>query len=127
MTFADRLTALFAETAGPSGRPITMQEVIDRISERGIATMSLSYLQQLRSGIAENPRLKHVEALADVFGVTPAYFLEDRPEEREGLSAQERSLALRVHGLSPDALRSINAVIDMARRSEGLAPRAEAS
>lgn len=122
MSFADRLNALFAQTAGPSGRPMTLQEVVDRMASRGIATMSLSYLQQLRSGQAENPRLKHVAALADAFGVAPTYFLDEESEGQNGdsLTPMERSVALRVHGLSPESLRSITSMIDIARKSEGL-------
>jgi transcriptional regulator with XRE-family HTH domain len=121
LRIAERLEHLFAETAGVSGRAVTLQEIINRITESGIATMSLSYLQQLRTGQAENPRLKHIEALADAFRVPVSYFLDEEPASADTLTPMERSVALRVHGLSPDALRSINSVIDLARKGEGLA------
>ncbi|WP_181273640.1 helix-turn-helix domain-containing protein [Brevibacterium oceani] len=122
MTIAQRLEQLFSETAGPHGRPVTMKEIIQRMDQRGISSMSLSYLQQLRKGEAENPRLQHLRALADAFGVPLTYFLEDDPDDADNreLTQQERTLALRVHGLSDGALSSIRAVVELARKSEQL-------
>lgn len=123
MTIAQRLEHLFAQTAGPGGRPITLQEIVDRINEGGIATISLSYLQQLRTGKAQNPRLQHLQALADAFSVPLGYFIEDENATNaaeRGLTPQERTLALRVHGLSDDALASIRAIVELARKSEQL-------
>lgn len=131
MTLAERIEYLFAQTAGPGGRPATLQEIVDRMAERGISTMSVSYLQQLRSGLAENPRLQHLRALADAFGVPLTYFFEDATGDSQGnatggeadladLAADERGIALRVHGLSEDALESIRSVVELARRSENL-------
>lgn len=123
MTIAERLERLFAETAGPHGRPVTMKEIIQRMEQRGISSMSLSYLQQLRKGEAENPRLQHLRALADAFGVPLAYFLdEDQPDDADdqGLTQQDLSIALRVHGLSEGAKSNIRAIVEMARRSEQL-------
>lgn len=90
--------------------------------------MSLSYLQQLRSGQATNPRVQHLHALADAFGVPLSYFVDEddvkRDEETDVVEAElteaERNIAFRVHGLSKGALESINSIIDIARRSERL-------
>lgn len=124
MTIDKRLEHLFAETAGPHGRPVPMQEIIDRMNERGLATMSLSYLHQLRNGDATNPRLQHLRALADAFGVPISYFTDDLFDDEtsapEDLTSAERTLALRTHGLSPDALANIRAIVEMARASEQL-------
>ena len=123
MTIAERLEQLFAETAGPHGRPVTMKEIVQRMDRRGIASMSLSYLQQLRKGEAENPRLQHLRALADAFDVPLSYFLEDdvsSDHDDRALTQQERTLALRVHGLSDGALSSIRAIVELARKSEQL-------
>jgi transcriptional regulator with XRE-family HTH domain len=88
VTIAERLERLFAETAGPHGRPVTLQEIIQRMEQRGISSMSLSYLQQLRKGEAQNPRLQHLRALADAFGVPVSYFLEDD----DSSTAEDREL-----------------------------------
>lgn len=119
---AEQLNRLFEDTAGLAGRPVTMQEIINRMNEGGIATMSLSYLQQLRTGQASNPRLQHLRALAHAFDVPLSYFIDDDDDYSaasiENLAPHEQSIALRVHGLSPDALRSVRAVIELARKSE---------
>lgn len=131
MTLADRIEHLFAQTAGPAGRPVTLQEIVDRMAERDISTISVSYLQQLRSGQAENPRVQHLRALADAFDVPLTYFFENQTTDAQSespdegadptdLAADERDIALRVHGLSEDALDSIRAVVEIARRSENL-------
>lgn len=121
MTIAHRLERLFAQTAGPQGRPVTLQEIVDRMEQRGISTMSLSYLQQLRTGQAQNPRLQHLRALADAFDVPLSYFLDDEestPTAEDDLTPQERTIALRVHGLSDSALASIQSIVELARKSE---------
>ncbi|MUU73465.1 MULTISPECIES: helix-turn-helix domain-containing protein [Micrococcaceae] len=125
MSIAQRLERLFAQTAGPHGRPVTLQEIIHRMEKRGISTMSLSYLQQLRTGQAENPRLQHLRALADAFDVPLSYFLDDDKDDsastaEDELTPEERTIALRVHGLSNDALSSIRAIVELARKSEQL-------
>ena len=124
MTIAQRLERLFAQTAGPHGRPVTLQEIIHRMEKRGISTMSLSYLQQLRTGQAENPRLQHLRALADAFDVPLSYFLDDNSEATSPaelkLTQEERTIALRVHGLSEGALSSIRSIVELARKSEQL-------
>ncbi|WP_127841570.1 helix-turn-helix domain-containing protein [Actinomyces wuliandei] len=122
MTIAQRLERLFAQTAGPHGRPVTLQEVVHRMDQRGISTMSVSYLQQLRTGQARNPRLQHLRALADAFDVPVSYFLEGEgePASATELTPAERTIALRVHGLSDSALASIGAIVELARKSERL-------
>jgi len=116
-----RLAQLFAQSAGAGGRPVTMQEILNRMNERGIATMSMSYLHQLRTGQADNPRIQHLRALADAFGVPLSYFTEDEA----GTSASEltprmRRLAFRAHGLSEDWIRLIEENVELARKNEGL-------
>lgn len=122
MDISERLNRLFDETAGPSGRSVTLHEIIERMNKGGITTMSLSYLQQLRSGQASNPRLQHLRALADAFDVPLSFFINEDSDYSaasiENLAPHEQSIALRVHGLSPEALRSVRAVIELARKSE---------
>lgn len=123
MTIAQRLEHLFAETAGPHGRPVTLQEIIHRMEQRGISTMSVSYLQQLRTGQAHNPRLQHLRALADAFDVPLSYFLDEDTApsaSQDGLTPEERKVALRVHGLSDEALSSVKSIVEFARKRERL-------
>lgn len=123
VSIAHRLEELFAQTTGPLGRPVTMQEITNRMEARGISTMSVSYLHQLRTGQARNPRLQHLRALADAFDVPLSYFIDtsqDGGSVEESLTPQELVVAMRVHGLSDEALRSIRAIVELARRSEQL-------
>lgn len=123
VSIAHRLEELFAQTTGPLGRPVTMQEITNRMEERGISTMSVSYLHQLRTGQAQNPRLQHLRALADAFDVPLSYFIDTSPDGgsvEESLTPQELVVAMRVHGLSDEALGSIRAIVELARRSEQL-------
>ncbi|RRD25260.1 hypothetical protein [Actinomyces bowdenii] len=102
---------------------MTLQEITRRMEERGISTMSVSYLHQLRTGQAQNPRLQHLRALADAFEVPLSFFIDTSEEGgsvEESLTPQERMVAMRVHGLSDEALRSIRAIVELARRSEQL-------
>jgi len=121
-----RLNALFAMTNPATGRPYTNAEV-SRATE-----ISPSAIAQLRQGTKPNPTLKTVEALADHFGVTIDYFSSRMSDERvkrivaalEMLDAAEKAgvegLFARARGLSEDSLRTITAVIETARKAEGL-------
>jgi very-short-patch-repair endonuclease len=70
------LNRLF-ETVHPPGRyPYTSAAVIAGLRARGIQ-MSAPYLSQLRSGKRDNPSTATMVALADFFGIDPAYFTDD--------------------------------------------------
>ncbi|WP_029119500.1 MULTISPECIES: helix-turn-helix transcriptional regulator [unclassified Mycobacterium] len=74
-TVAGRLNRLF-DTVRPPGRgPLRNYEVIKALRARGIE-MSAPYLSQLRSGRRTHPRLDMLRPLADVFGVSVAYFTD---------------------------------------------------
>ena len=128
-TLADKLDRLF-KTVHPRGRPeYTYEQVTNGIRERGGPTISGAYIWQLRKGIQDNPRKKHLEALANFFGITPAYFLDKETGIRlyaqlELLAAlrdaQVQHLALRAAGLTPEAIRAIAHIIEHTRQIEGL-------
>lgn len=128
-TLADKLTRLFS-TVHPRGRSeYTSEEVADAIRERGGPTISATYIWQLRTGRRDNPTKKHLEALADFFGVSPAYFFDDAAAARidaelELLAALReapvRQVALRASGLSTQSLKAIAEMIERVRELEGL-------
>ena len=128
-TLADKLTRLVS-TVHPRGRPeYTSEEVADAIRERGGPTVSATYIWQLRSGRRDNQTKKHLEALADFFGVSPAYFFDDAAAARidaelELLAALReapvRQVALRASGLSTQSLKAIAEMIERVRELEGL-------
>lgn len=127
-TFAEKLESLFRSVPGPRGE-YSLEEVAAGIRARGGPTISASYIWQLRKGIKDNPTKKHMEALADWFGVPPAYFHDDEAAARVEAElatlaalrdAGVRRVALRAAGLSPQSLAAIASIIESARQVEGL-------
>jgi transcriptional regulator with XRE-family HTH domain len=128
-TLADKVNYLF-QTVHPAGRgPYSNDEAATAIRDRGGPSISATYIWLLRKGERDNPTLKHLEALAEFFGVPPAYFFDDNATTRidaelEMLSAMRdvgvRALALRMAGLSERSLQPIAEVIERVRELEGL-------
>jgi transcriptional regulator with XRE-family HTH domain len=128
-TLAEKLDRLF-RTVHPRNRPeISYEDVAQAIRSRGGPTISATYLWQLRKGVRDNPTKKHLEAIADFFGVPPAYFFEDEDAERidaelELLAALRdasvRQMAMRAFGLSAESLTAIREMIERVRQLEGL-------
>jgi transcriptional regulator with XRE-family HTH domain len=128
-TLADKVNHLF-QTVHPAGRgPYSNDEVATAIRDRGGPSISATYVWLLRKGERDNPTLKHLEALAEFFGVPPAYFFDDSATTRidaelEMLSAMRdagvSALALRMAGLSERSLQPIAEVIERVRELEGL-------
>lgn len=127
-TLAEKLDRLFRTVQPKGGGEFTYEEVASTIRERGVP-ISHTYVWQLRKGARDNPTKRHLEALAEFFGVNPAYFLDDEAgrridEQLELLVALRdnavRSVALRAAGLSGPSLAAIQGMIEHARHIEGL-------
>ncbi|MFB4193373.1 helix-turn-helix domain-containing protein [Streptomyces carpaticus] len=128
-TLAEKIDYLFV-TVHPKGRgPYSYEEAASGIRAAGGPTISASYIWQLRTGVKDNPTMKHLEALAGFFGVPPSYFFNEESSERVAaelstLAAmrdnQVRSVAMRASGLSAETLRTIQDFIERARTLEGL-------
>jgi transcriptional regulator with XRE-family HTH domain len=127
---AQRLDHLF-ETVHPPGRgPYSLREVVEAINEdAGTRLMSAAYLSQLRTGQRTEPSHSRLAAIAKFFGVDIGYFSDDETaqaadEQLEFLAAMRdsgvRAVAIRAAGLSDTALEAVKALIDNARRLEGL-------
>ncbi|MEV4721951.1 helix-turn-helix domain-containing protein [Micromonospora noduli] len=126
-TIADKLDRLF-KTVRPGGREYSYEEVATRIRATGVM-ISHTYVWQLRKGHRDNPTIRHIEALARFFGVSPVYFLDNEAarqidEQLELLAALSdksvRHVAMRVAGLSAPSLEAINGMIEHARRIDRL-------
>ncbi|MFF3460364.1 Secondary metabolite protein [Streptomyces sp. NPDC002730] len=127
--FAELLDYLFREVH-PKGRgPYTYAEVSQGIRDTSGFAISASAIQQLRTGTNTNPKMQTIRALAGFFGVTPGYFFDEAEAERQRAEIQVvaamrdqgvRRVALRASGLSTSSLHMLNAVIDQARRLEGM-------
>ena len=122
---AERLNHLF-ETVHP---PYTAREVADAINaQTGAKIISAAHLSQLQIGQGSDPSHSHLLAIACFFGVDIGYFRDevaDDEADRVALlssvrDADVRSIALRAQGLSQASLAAVRAVIENARRIEGL-------
>jgi transcriptional regulator with XRE-family HTH domain len=73
---ADKLNHLFRQVRPRGGQEYSNEQVASAISAGGV-TISQSYIWQLRKAKKDNPTLRHLQALADFFGVPAAYFFDD--------------------------------------------------
>jgi transcriptional regulator with XRE-family HTH domain len=133
-TLADKLAHLYV-TVRPAGRskPYTDREVAAAITAQGVE-ISASYLNLLRTGRKTNPTLRHLQALAQFFGVPVAYLCDDGTVERvdaelarltelrelqDALNTPEvRVVALKARGLSAASLERLGDIIDHVRQLE---------
>src|SRR5258706_13749135 len=81
MTLAAKLDRLFRTVRPQSQGEYTYEEVATAIRERGVM-ISHTYIWQLRKGARDNPTKRHLDALAEIFGVNAAYFLDDEAARR---------------------------------------------
>ena len=129
ISLSQKLDHLF-RTVHPSERgEFTFEEVAEEIRARGGPTISATYIWQLRKGLRDNPTKKHLEALADFFGVPPAYFFDNDASTRIDAEldllvalrdSPVRDLALRAFGLSSDSLATIKTMIERVRELENV-------
>ncbi|RJQ75379.1 XRE family transcriptional regulator [Pseudonocardiaceae bacterium YIM PH 21723] len=81
-SLADRINYLFDTIRdGRLMRPYTNGEVAKAIAAKG-GSISENYLWMLRNGTKDNPTYKHLQAIADFFGVPAGYFFDDAVESR---------------------------------------------
>jgi transcriptional regulator with XRE-family HTH domain len=127
---AERLDGLIANVHPAARGPYTLREIADAINaEAGTSLISAAYISQLRTGQRTVPSHSRLAALAKFFGVGIDYFTDEATAEEasrqlEVLAALRddavRTVALRAAGLSESSLAAVRAVIENARRLEGL-------
>jgi transcriptional regulator with XRE-family HTH domain len=132
---AKRLERLFATVHPPGRGPYSTREAAEAINEAADRPLlSYNYLYQLRRGTKAEPGHTRLAAIAKFFEVPVTYFSDDEAaseidEQLELLAALRdqgvRHIAFRAAGLSPGSLRAILAVIENARRLEGLPASAD--
>ncbi|KUO04557.1 hypothetical protein [Streptomyces caeruleatus] len=127
----DRLNQLFDAVHPPDRGPYSNAEVAELMAERGLETVSDTYLWMLRTGKRDNPTKRHLEALAAFFGVSPAYWFDDQVAEK---TAQElkllamlrdsrmQSVLLRLSDVSADGKDAVLGLVEGVRKMEGLPP-----
>ncbi len=129
LTLAEKLDLLFKTMHSRHRGEYTYDEVAQGIRKQDGPTISPAYIWQLRNGVKDNPRKKHLEALATFFGVPPSYFFDETAGARiyaqlELLAAMRdakiRNLAMRAFDLSPDSVRAVADLVEHLRRIQGL-------
>lgn len=125
-SLAEKIDHLFRTVRPPKGE-YSYQDVATAMQDSGGPTISATYVWQLRRGIRDNPTMKHLEALAQFFGVAPSYFFrEDAARKIEAELAMVtairdpsvRNLALRSAELSPDGVTALTAMLEQIARLE---------
>ncbi len=126
---AERIDCLFRMHRSPRGREFTYREAASAMSAYDGISFSSAYLWQLRTGAKANPTIRHIEALARFFDVSPAYFfdgeLTDLPEAELRLLAATRhglprATATSLAGLSDESLDAVLQLTGRLRELEGL-------
>lgn len=128
---SDRLNRLFEVVHPPDRGPFSNAEVTELMAERGLETVTSTYLWMLRTGRRDNPTKRHLEALASFFGVPAAYWFDDEVAEK---TAQElellqllrdskiKNVLLRLSDVSADGKEAVLGLVDGVRKMEGLPP-----
>jgi len=128
---AVRLDQLF-RTVRPQGRQWTNAEVAEELKRvNPELRVGAVYLSQLRTGKRSNPSSDLLAALAKFFGVSVAYFFDDKVAESvlnevAALHALRqsgvRAVAMRAAGMKKENLQAITAIMDQYRKMQGLPP-----
>lgn len=135
--FAAKLNRLFATVTRDDGKEYTNEQVAAMIStSKSMEPISMSYLWSLRRGTKENPGYRHIQSLANFFGVPVGYFFEEDPNfttleerlseikaEREQLDKllsnnDVKAMALRAGELSAEGRRKILDLIEFVHQLE---------
>ncbi|MGW5250217.1 helix-turn-helix domain-containing protein [Streptomyces sp. NPDC004129] len=133
-SLADKLNHLFAIVKPRGDQEYSNEYVAAAISRAGVA-ISQSYIWQLRKNKKTNPTFRHLQALADFFGVPAAYFFDDDVTDRvEGqlslLRAEQERLdkaigsgdvklmAMRAGELSPERRKQVMDLLDVVYQLE---------
>lgn len=126
-----KLNKLFDIMHKASQPPLSNAAAAEAITAKTGVSISAAYLWQLRNGMKTNPTVAHLRAIAQFFGVAPSYLIDpgidpDIDAQLNLLEAMRdagvRDLAMRASGLTPQALNSLAAMVDHARKLEQLPP-----
>ena len=129
-SLSQKLDYLFRTVHSKDRGEYSFEEVAETIRAGGGPTISATYIWQLRKGLRDNPTKKHLEALSEFFGVSPAYFFDDQAAARIDAElsllaalrdSPVRRIALRAFGLSEDSLTTIASMVERVRQLEGVA------
>ena len=94
-SLAQRIDRLYRTHLSPKGKEYSYRQVAAAIARNGAGVeqgeaASATYIWALRTGVKTNPTMRHLQALARFFEVSPSYFFD---EDLAGLSEEARLLA----------------------------------
>lgn len=75
-SIAEKLRHLYETVHPPDRGPYSYREVAEGIADH-TGAMTAQYIGQLMSGKVPHPKVHYLEALAEFYGVPPAYFFDD--------------------------------------------------
>jgi transcriptional regulator with XRE-family HTH domain len=114
-TFAQKLDRLFKTVTKPNGEEYSLEE-IQVATNKAITT---SYIYRLRAGKSTNPTMDKVKALADFFGVDPAYFFsEEDTDPVPDPSRVAANIAFRAQAMDLKAVEDMLLMIKALREKE---------
>ncbi|MEU4198944.1 helix-turn-helix transcriptional regulator [Streptomyces sp. NPDC039022] len=137
VSLAEKLDRLFQERSRERGKSLSANDVATDINIRaGEQVISGNYIWQLRKGKRDNPTKRHIEALAEYFGVPAAHF-HDQQDAGSGGAAADRAdqppelleamqdagviaMAARFMDMSAESRTAVLEMIDRVRKLEGL-------
>lgn len=134
VSLAEKLNRLYATVRPDPDHEYSNEQVAASIRETGVS-ISQSYIWQLRKSRKTNPTLRHLQALANFFGVPVGYFVEDEVTDRitgqlELLAAEQARLreaaessevklmAMRAGQLSQEHRKQVMDLLDVVYRLE---------
>ncbi|GII83792.1 secretion protein EspR [Sphaerisporangium siamense] len=127
---AEQLDHLFRSVRQPDGTTYSYEQAAREITRRG-TPVSHTTLWKLRTGRTDDLSVSHLVAIADFFGVEPAYFFDDAYAAQANVrlellpamkDAGVRRIAMRAAGLSHSSIENIANMIAHLRTLEGLPP-----
>jgi len=118
-SLADKVNWLI-QHAHPAGRgPYSNTEVAALVTKVTGEPVSHTTIWKLRNGQATNPQMRLIAALAQTFGVPPAFFFDDYTDQQADLLPDQVELLaiVRAHGVTTTQLRALLAVTPEVRQA----------
>ena len=118
-TLADKVNWLI-DRAHPAARgPYSNAELAELVEKITGEQFSHTTIWKLRNGQATNPQMRLLQALANTFGVPPAFFFDDYDPAQTGLLAEQVELLalIRDSGITATDVRTLAELSPAARRA----------
>jgi ESX-1-secreted protein regulator len=109
-TLADKVNWLIQEAHSAGRGPYSNTEVAALVTKATGEPVSHTTIWKLRNGQATNPQMRLIAALAQTFGVPPAFFFDDyKADQQTGLPLEQVELLaiVRAHGVTTTQLRAL--------------------